>query len=82
MIRLIPTAIAASVAAAGVFAATDAQWDDSAPLVMEVEVAAKDLARCQQTLRDLAAQPVVTDGGHSAFFANTSDLPTVVCVVH
>ena len=80
MIRLIPTAIIASVAAAGVFAATDGEWDQSAPTVLEIEVAAADLADCQRTLREVGAQPVVTDGGFSSFFANTSDLPTVVCV--
>ena len=80
MIRLIPTAIVASVAAAGVFAATDASWDASAPAVIEIAVEADELARCEQTLRNLAGQPVVTDAGTPVIFNDTSDLPTVVCV--
>lgn len=67
-------------AAAGAVAATDVLLVDT-PTVIEIEVDAADLARCQETLAQVAQMPVVTDNGSATWFSNADDLPQVACVL-
>ncbi|MFW2543298.1 hypothetical protein ACN2XU_11700 [Primorskyibacter sp. 2E107] len=72
--------IALLFTAAGTFAATAALVDRE-PSVIEIEVDAQDLARCQETLAQVAQMPAVTDGGSPILFDSADDLPQVACVV-
>ncbi len=48
----------------------------------EIRVSEDNLEDCQQTLRELRQQPVVTDDGwRLPFFMADDNLPTSVCVV-
>ncbi|WP_324753712.1 hypothetical protein [Roseovarius sp. Pro17] len=48
----------------------------------EIRVSEEQLAKCQQTLRELRQTPVVTDGGWTLpSFMKDDDLPRSVCVV-
>ncbi|SEK54255.1 hypothetical protein SAMN05421666_1053 [Roseovarius nanhaiticus] len=50
--------------------------------IVEIRVAEKDMAKCEQTLRTLRQKPVVTDSGFQLpNFMRNDDLPTSVCVV-
>jgi len=55
---------------------------DTPPNIVEISVSAAELARCQETLRELRQRPVVTDDGWKLpFFAVDDDLPKSVCVI-
>lgn len=74
------SAFALLFAAAGAVAATDVLSDD-APTVIEIEVDAADLARCQETLAQVAQMPAVSDDGTPILFDASDDLPQVACVL-
>lgn len=81
MTRLIVFALVATFTAAGVIAATDDDIFGGKDVVMEIEVSADRLAKCRQTLSDVAGMPVVNDEGSPVLFHDAVDLPRVVCVV-
>ncbi|WP_138935230.1 hypothetical protein [Roseovarius arcticus] len=69
------------VPVAGLATAFDA-LDRTAANTFEIRVSQDELDDCQQTLRELRQEPVVTDNGwHLPFFMADDDLPTSVCVV-
>ncbi len=56
--------------------------DPAAANTFEIRVSQDELGDCQQTLRELRQEPVVTDNGwRLPFFLADDDLPTSVCVV-
>jgi hypothetical protein len=75
-----------AIATAVLFVAT-ASWAATEVLlpdtqtVIDIPVAASELAECRQTLRDVAQRPAVTDNGSPIFFSFSQDLPSVRCVV-
>mgnify|MGYP005990133423 CR=1 FL=1 len=81
MTRLIVLTIATSLTAVAAFAASEAMT--SAPAeVIQIEVSADELARCEQTLRDVGQMPAVTDSGSPILFGSgAEDMPRVECTV-
>ncbi|KMK66483.1 hypothetical protein [Puniceibacterium sp. IMCC21224] len=79
-VKLTLCATALSCAAAAAWAATEALGNDG-PTVIEIEVAANELAECRATLSQVAQMPAVYDNGSPILFNFSDDLPTVDCVV-
>ncbi|WP_425071995.1 hypothetical protein [Sagittula sp. S175] len=80
MTKLPALAIALAATATAAFAATEIIVPEQ-PEVIEIEVAPQDLARCQETLAQVAAMPIVSDSGYELPASAASGLPTVACVV-
>lgn len=67
-------------AAVAAVAASDALVERQADII-KIEVPAAKLAECEETLRQVAAQPAVADNGSPLLFGADNDLPSVRCVV-
>ena len=77
-------AIAATVTATAVAAATQVvapQGDARGGDVITIEVAPEELARCRETLAQVAAMPAVSDDGTPLPVSASAGLPQVACVV-
>lgn len=71
---------ALSATATAAFAATEFL----APVeqeVIEIEVSPDELARCQETLAQVAQMPIVSDSGRPLPASSADGLPSVACVV-
>lgn len=75
-------AFAATLATTAVAATTQviAPEMGSSADVITIEVAPEELARCQETLAQVASMPVTTDRGTPLPVSADDDLPRVACV--
>ncbi|MHA7870440.1 MAG: hypothetical protein ACX93U_23455 [Salipiger thiooxidans] len=80
MTRLIVLTVFATCASVAAFAATEAMMSEEAE-VIKIEVSPDELADCRQSLREIGQMPAVTDSGSPILFDDTTDMPSVACVV-
>ena len=60
--------------------AADALIEKRDNTVITIEVPVEDLARCRETLRQVAQMPAVTDDGTPIASTFSEELPSVACV--
>ena len=80
MTRLIVLTVVATCASVAAFAATEAMMSEEAE-VIKIEVSPDELADCRKSLREIGQMPAVTDSGSPILFDDTTDMPSVACVV-